>query len=136
VIGVGGRAERTIMRRVLCDVIEPRIEETLNFVNNEIKKSGLSDQLGAGLVLTGGASQMDGVIELSEFIFDMPVRQGRPMHFGGLTDVVSSPGYSTVLGVLLHGAENDKGRGQTISTTSGFLGQISNKLKNFIDEAF
>ncbi|HEX4923392.1 MAG TPA: cell division protein FtsA [Bdellovibrionales bacterium] len=135
--GVGGRAERTIMRRVLCDVIEPRIEETLNFVNNEIKKSGLSERLGAGIVLTGGASQMDGLIELGEFIFDLPVRLGKPMHFGGLTDVVSSPAYSTVLGVLLHGAENDKGKGTTISTTtSGFFGQISNRLKNFIDDAF
>jgi hypothetical protein len=58
------------------------------------------------------------------------------MHFGGLTDVVSSPAYSTVLGILLHGNDNDKGRGQTISNTSGLLGQISNRLKNFIDEAF
>jgi cell division protein FtsA len=134
--GVGGRAERTIMRRILCDVIEPRIEETMNFVNNEIKKSGLSELVGAGIVLTGGASQMDGLIELGEFVFDMPVRLGKPKQFGGLTDVVSSPAYSTVLGVLLHGVENDRSRGQGISTTPGFLGKFSNRLKNFIDEAF
>jgi cell division protein FtsA len=136
VVGVGGRAERTIMRRVLCDVIEPRIEETLNFVNNEIKKSGLGEMLGAGVVLTGGASQMDGLMELGEFAFDMPVRQGKPAHFGGLTDVVSSPNYSTVLGILLHGLENDKNRGTSISTTPGFLRNVSSRLKNFIDDAF
>lgn len=131
--GVGGRAERSIMRRLLCDVIEPRIEETLNFVHNEIQKSGFASLLGAGVVFTGGASQLDGVTELGEFVFDMPTRVGKPTNFGGLTDVVSSPVHSTVLGILSHAAEY----GQTNTRYSAnSISRFSNKLKQLFNDAF
>ncbi len=132
--GVGGRAERTIMRRLLCDVIEPRIEETLNFVNNEIQKSGYASLLGAGVVLTGGASQLDGVTELGDFVFDMPTRLGRPSNFGGLTDVVSSPEHATVLGILNYAAE--AGQSAYVHSGSGLVGRFSTKIKQLFNEAF
>jgi len=135
--GVGGRAERTIMRRLLCDVIEPRVEETLNFINTEIQKSNFAKMMGAGIVLTGGASLMDGMTELSEFIFDMPARVGKPESFGGLKDVVSTPAHSTVLGLLLYGAQQwDSRKSQKTNYTTNVFSQFSNRIKQIIDEAF
>jgi len=131
--GVGGRAERTIMRRLLCDVIEPRIEETLNFVHNEIQRSGFASLLGAGVVLTGGGSQLDGVTELGDFVFDMPTRAGRPTNFGGLTDVVSSAAHTTVLGILYHAAESQPS--QTHSG-AGIMGRFSTRIKQLFNDAF
>ncbi|MGE3973022.1 MAG: cell division protein FtsA [Bdellovibrionales bacterium] len=136
VSGVGGRAERTIMRRLLCDVIEPRVEETLNFINTEVQKSHFSKMLGAGIVLTGGASQMDGLTELSEFIFDMPARLGKPDSFGGLRDVVSTPAHSTVLGLILYGAQMDSRKAHKTTMSTNVLSHFSNKIKQIIDEAF
>jgi len=134
--GVGGRSERTIMRRLLCDVIEPRIEETLNFVNNEIQKSGMANLLGAGIVLTGGASQMDGLNEMGDFVFDMPTRVGRPIHFGGLSDIVSASSYSTVLGLLVYAAEEQKEKGLRVIAGRNIFDRVSTKIRQFIDEAF
>lgn len=132
--GVGGRTERTIMRRLLCDVIEPRIEETLNFVHNEIQRSGFAKLLGAGVVLTGGASQLDGATELGDFVFDMPTRSGRPTNFGGLTDVVSSAAHSTVLGILDFAAENSQPAHTFVG--SGLVGRFSTKIRQLFSDAF
>lgn len=134
--GVGGRAERTILRRLLCDVIEPRVEETLNFINNEIQKSQLTHLLGGGVVLTGGAAQLDGSVELGEFIFDMPVRVGKPRVFGGLTDVVNQPTYSTVLGLMVYGKEQGKSQESTHVISKSFVNKFSNKIKRLIEESF
>jgi len=86
--GVGGRKARVIPRRDLADVIEARAEETLHLVANNIRLSGLQPMLGSGVVLSGGASQLDGLVEMGEFVFDIPVRRGSPGKIGGLTDVV------------------------------------------------
>ncbi len=99
---VGGRESRMVLRKNLCEVIEPRAEETLNLIKSEIIKSGLQSQLGSGMVLTGGASQLDGLVEMGEFIFDIPVRRGIPSRVGGLADVVKSPSLSTAVGLLVY----------------------------------
>ena len=106
--GVGGRKPRAVLRQYLCEVIEPRAEETLHFINNEILKSGYADMIGSGLVVTGGASQLDGLIELGEFVFDVPVRRGTPENVGGLIDIVKNPTYSTAVGLLQYGWEKEK----------------------------
>jgi cell division protein FtsA len=104
--GVGGRKPRAILRRDLCEVIEPRAEETLGLIWNEIRRSGLVNEIGSGLVFTGGACKMDGLIEMGEFIADIPVRRGHPETIGGLTDVVRSPEYSTAVGLLIYALDN------------------------------
>ncbi len=104
--GVGGREARRVSRRLLAEICEPRMEEILDLVDQEIMRSGLKKQIGAGAVLTGGASLIEGLPELAEQILDMPVRIGLPdYHIGGLRDVVNSPIYSTAVGLLLYGAE-------------------------------
>jgi cell division protein FtsA len=104
--GVGGRKPRALLRRDLCEVIEPRAEETMALIWHEIKKSGLVNQLGSGLVLTGGACQLEGLLEMGEFISDIPVRKGMPERVGGLTDIVRSPSHATAVGLLVYGLEN------------------------------
>lgn len=106
--GVGGRKSRVIPRRDLADVIEARAEETLHLVANNIRMSGLQPMLGSGVVLTGGSSQLDGLVEMGEFIFDIPVRKGAPGKIGGLTDVVKGAEYATAVGLLLYALEENK----------------------------
>ena len=101
--GVGGRKPRALLRRDLCEVIEPRAEETMALIWQDIRRSGLVNQIGSGIVLTGGACLLDGLLEMGEFISDIPVRRGTPERIGGLTDVVRSPEFSTGVGLLVYG---------------------------------
>ncbi|MDZ4662118.1 MAG: cell division protein FtsA [Pseudomonadota bacterium] len=104
---VGGRENRMVLRKNLCEILEPRAEETLNLIQNEITKSGLIVHLGSGVVMTGGASLLDGLVEMGEFIFDIPVRRANPANVGGLTDVVKSPMFATAVGLLLYGIKEE-----------------------------
>ena len=104
--GVGGRKPRALLRKDLCEVIEPRAEETLAMIWQEIRRSGLINQIGSGIVLTGGACQLEGLLEMGEFISDIPVRRGIPERIGGLTDIVRSPEFATCVGLLKFGLEN------------------------------
>ena len=100
---VGDRAPRRLARQTLAEVVEPRYEELFTLVQTEIRRSGFEDLIAAGIVLTGGSSKMEGVVELAEEIFHMPVRIGSPGYVTGLSDVVKSPIYSTGVGLLLFG---------------------------------
>ena len=100
---VGGRTPRSVSRQVLCEIIEPRLEEVFQLVRREIGRSGYEDQLLSGVVMTGGSTLLPGMIEMAERIFNEPVRQGVPTNITGLVDVVSSPVYATGTGLLLYG---------------------------------
>ncbi len=104
--GVGERGTRMLSRQTLAEVIEPRIEELYSLVQAELRRSGYEDLLSSGIVITGGSSAMQGMVELGEEIFHMPVRLGTPRYVGGLADVVRTPRYSTGVGLLLYGLEN------------------------------
>lgn len=101
--GVGGRKAREVSRQILGSIIEPRIEEIFSLVEREIKKSGFDDRLTAGIVLTGGTAKMDGIEQLAERIFDLPVKAGIPRGIVGLTDAVSDPIHSAGIGLILYG---------------------------------
>ena len=100
---VGERPSRRLARQTLAEVVEPRYEELLTLIQAELRRSGFEDLVAAGVVLTGGSSKMEGVVELAEEIFHMPVRLGMPQHISGLVDVVKNPIYSTGVGLLLFG---------------------------------
>ena len=137
--GVGGRKARVIPRKDLADVIEARAEETLNLIANDIRMSGLVPLLGSGIVLTGGGSQLDGLVEMGEFIFDIPVRRGSPREIGGLTDVVKSAEFSTAVGLLLYalGTKKNLQQGQNIEVNIGdSLNGFTNKIKDFFGQIF
>lgn len=102
---VGDRPPRDLSRQALAEVVEPRYDELFTLVQAEIRRSGYEQMLAGGIVLTGGTSKMEGVVELAEEIFHMPVRLGAPMHAGGLKDIVRNPIYATGVGLLHYGVK-------------------------------
>ena len=100
---VGDRPPRDLSRQALAEVVEPRYDELFTLVQAELRRSGYEDLLAAGIVLTGGTSKMEGVVELAEEIFHMPVRLGSPQNVSGLSDIVKNPIYSTGVGLLMYG---------------------------------
>lgn len=105
---VGDREPRRLARQTLAEVIEPRFEELLTLVQSELRRSGFEDMCAAGVVLTGGCAKMEGVIDLAEEVFHMPVRVGVPTMVSGLVDVVRNPIYSTGVGLLLYGIKHQQ----------------------------
>ena len=108
---VGGRRPREISRKILCEIIEPRVDEILSLARQEVEKAGLERRIPSGLVLTGGCSSLAGIADLAEEIFEAPVRLGSPCRVGGLQDVVRSPMYATGVGLVLYGCAQSSGRG-------------------------
>lgn len=106
--GVGGRKSRTIPRKELAHIIEARTEECLSMIANNIRASGLQPMLGSGIVMTGGTSSLDGIIEMGEFVFDLPVRRDLPKQVGGLKDVVKTGEFATSIGLLMHAIEQKR----------------------------
>ncbi len=133
---VGGRAPRKVSRKILGEIIEPRMEELFTLVNREIKRLGIDESLAAGIVLTGGASLMEGTIQMAENIFEMPVRIGYPQGVSGLSDIINNPIYSTVVGLVLYGIKN-----RDTNKPGRFRGQhlfnkVVNRMKEWFGEIF
>ena len=105
---VGGRGPRMMPRHKLVEVIEPRVEEIFEFVKKDLVRSGWYDHLAAGVVLTGGATVMEGMAEVGERVLGVPTRRAAPSRIGGLVDVVRSPSYSTGVGLVMFGADQGK----------------------------
>ena len=103
---VGGERVHNTSRKMLAEVIEPRVEEIFDIVRAELRRSGYEDLLPAGIVLTGGATSLPGTTELAERVFGMPSRRGVPRDVGGLSDVVASPAYSTGVGLVKWGMDH------------------------------
>ncbi|MEJ7732580.1 MAG: cell division protein FtsA [Polyangiaceae bacterium] len=102
--GVGGHAPRKVPRRVLSDIVEPRVEEIFAVIRKRIEDTGMLEQLSAGIVLTGGAVLMEGMTEFAEEILGMPVRLGVPVGVRGITQLVAGPQYATGVGLVQYGA--------------------------------
>jgi cell division protein FtsA len=102
--GVGGHAPRKVARRVLSDIIEPRVEEIFSEARRRIEEAGLIEQISAGVVLTGGAVLMEGMVECAEEVLGMPVRLGFPIGVKGIVQLVQGPQYATGVGLVRYGA--------------------------------
>jgi cell division protein FtsA len=130
--GVGDKPPKELSRQALAEVVEPRYDELFTLVQAELRRSGFEDLIAAGIVLTGGSSKMEGVVELAEEIFHMPVSLGSPKHVSGLKDIVRNPIYATGVGLLLYGKQREeemRGRG---GKSSG----VMKRLKNWVSENF
>ncbi len=103
---IGDRAPRRMSRQTLAEVVEPRYEELLTLVHEELRRSGFEHLVAGGIVLTGGSSKMEGLVDLAEEVFHMPVRLGVPQYVTGLVDVVRNPIHATGVGLLLFGQQN------------------------------
>jgi cell division protein FtsA len=103
---VGGRPPRLLSRQILCEIIEPRVAELFEIVQQRLRTTGSEDMIASGVVLTGGTALMEGMQDAAEKYLGMPIRRGAPKNIGGLMDVVNSPIYATGVGLVLYGAEN------------------------------
>ncbi|PRC95200.1 cell division protein FtsA [Solimicrobium silvestre] len=133
--GLGDREPRSMSRQALAAVIEPRVEELFAFVHQVIRESGYEDVLSSGVVLTGGSSMMPGMVEMAEDIFLKPTRIGMPEYQGQLSDVVRSPRYSTVLGLLLE-AKKQYLRGHLVSRQEGSAKAVWQRMKEWFFGTF
>jgi cell division protein FtsA len=107
---VGGRRPREMSRKLLCEILEPRVDEILTLVRQELVKAGLQSRIPSGVVITGGCAALEGMQELAEEIFEVPVRIGVPSRVGGLQDVVRSPMYATAVGLVRYGFGQQNGK--------------------------
>ncbi len=132
---VGDRPPRKLSRQTLAEVVEPRYEELLSLVQAELRKSGFEEMIAAGVVLTGGSSKMEGVVELAEEIFHVPVRLGLPQYVSGLSDVVSNPIHATGVGLLLFGYQN-RDSGTSHLMMEGGLKGLFDRMKSWFQGNF
>ncbi|TMG78065.1 MAG: cell division protein FtsA [Betaproteobacteria bacterium] len=132
--GIGERGTRSLSRQTLAEVIEPRVEELYSLVQQALRDSGFEELLSSGIVLTGGSAVMQGMVELGEEIFHMPVRIGVPRYAGGLADVVRTPRYATAVGLLLEGvAQVHHGK---LSRQSGSVGAVLGRMREWFQRNF
>lgn len=133
---VGGRRPRVLSRQTLCEIIQPRLEELFSLVDREVRRGGYVGRVNGGVVVTGGSSIMEGVPELAEQVFDMPVRRGIPRGVGGLTDVISSPMYATGVGLGLYGAAHRDRRKFRQVTDRNIFDKVVARMKEWFGEIF
>ncbi|HPB58858.1 MAG TPA: cell division protein FtsA [Candidatus Saccharicenans sp.] len=124
------KKSRLLSRQILADIIQPRAEEIFRLVDGDIKRMGYEKSLNSGLVLTGGTALLDGLEEVAEEIFDLPVRRGDPSYIGGLIDRVSTPDYATAVGLILYGYNQIQERGFSRDKKKGFW----TKIKDWFNE--
>jgi cell division protein FtsA len=135
---VGGRAPRTVARSSLCRILEARADETLKLIQKELQEKHFIGKLGSGMVLTGGAAELRGLVEMGDFILDMPVRLGRPSRTGGLADVVSGASFSVAVGLLLYGYAKDRPEivdRESATGVSQQMNEIGRRIKSFFARA-
>jgi len=132
---VGGRSARTISRQILCEIIEPRLDEIFQLIRREIAKSGYDGSLASGAVMTGGSTLLPGMVQMAEEVMGMPARLGVPMHVGGLTDVISSPIYATGVGLVLYGMKRQDKNFFRIRDDNIF-GKVRGRMVDWFSEFF
>ncbi len=135
--GVGGRKSRIVQRKLLADIIEPRVEEIFQLIQREVMKSGYMDLLSGGVVITGGTTIMEGMPEIAEFIFEMPVKRGLPQNIGGLRDIVNSPKFATAVGLVQYGARNvQKGRSKFTIRDKNIYDKVRGSMRSWMKDLF
>ena len=132
--GVGDRPPKKLSREALAGVIEPRVSELFELIQSELRRSGYLEVLSSGIVLTGGSAVIEGMAELGEEIFGMPVRIGMPRYEGSLADVVAQPQYATGMGLLIEGAAQKK-RG-VIARETRNVKQVFERMKSWFEKNF
>ncbi|HWQ37453.1 MAG TPA: cell division protein FtsA [Burkholderiales bacterium] len=133
--GVGDRGPRKLSRQTLAEVIEPRVEELYSLIQAELRRSGFEELLSSGIVITGGSAAMQGMVELGEEVFHMPVRLGLPSYSGALSEVIRNPRYSTAIGLLMAGVQQRQ-RQHIAKMQSGSVKQIFERMRRWFETNF
>jgi cell division protein FtsA len=134
VASMAGRRSRVMPRRVLSEILQPRAEEICHLLWDEIRKAGFERSLNSGIVLTGGGAMLDGMAEIAEQIFDLPVRRGAPEGVGGLADHVASPAYATAVGLVMYAHKN--AQLEPVRAGAGTIGRLTGRLRTLFKDFF
>jgi cell division protein FtsA len=132
---VGGRQPRVLGRPILCEILEPRVEEIFQLVQREIQRCGYEELLASGVVITGGSTLLAGMPELAEEVLGLPVRRGMPRGIGGLVDVVKSPMYATGVGLVVYGAKHQDRRMFRIREDNVYK-KVKGRMREWLEEIF
>ncbi len=135
--GVGGRQPRTLPRRELAEIIQPRMEEILELIDMEIKKNGFEEKAAAGVVLTGGSSLLNGIEQLAEEILQVPIRVGTPRNIVGMVDIINSPKFATGVGLVCFGAKGmASGRPPKFTNEHNIFNRTLERMKEWFSDYF
>jgi cell division protein FtsA len=132
---VAGKGAGTISRQILCEIIEPRLDEIFELVQKEIVKSGLDGALASGIVVTGGSMLLPGAVEMAERCLGLPVRLGVPVHVGGLVDIIDNPVYAAGVGLVLHGVKRQE-RSIFRVRDDKILSKVKHRMSDWLSEFF
>ena len=132
--GMGDRKPRTISRRLLGEILEPRVEELFSLMYQEMVRSGYDDLVSSGVVVTGGSAILPGVPEIVEQVFNMPARIGYPASIGGLKEIVNSPMYATAVGLVLYGANSQQREKRFRIRDTNIFNRIVSRMKRWFTE--
>ena len=133
---VGGRRPRSLSRRILAEILQPRAEEVFQLVSEEITRAGYDRVLNAGIVLTGGAALLPGMAEAAERLFEVPVRLGVPQGLAGLVEPAPGPEHATVLGLALYGVNHPVARTPVFPVSVGPIVRWRESVRQFFAELF
>ena len=131
-----GKPQRTVSRQILCEIIEPRMDEVFQLIRREILKSGYEDYLGSGVVMTGGSMLLPGSLEAAEVAIGCPVRLGTPRHVGGLVDVIANPVYSSAIGLVLYGIKRQERSFFRVREDATILSKVKHRMSDWLSDFF
>jgi cell division protein FtsA len=131
-----GKPQRSVSRQILCEIIEPRMDEVFQLIRREIVKSGYEDYLGSGVVMTGGSMLLPGAIEAAELAIGCPVRLGTPRHVGGLVDVITNPVYSSAIGLVLYGIKRQERSFFRVREDANILSKVKHRMSDWLSDFF
>jgi cell division protein FtsA len=131
-----GKPQRSVSRQILCEIIEPRMDEVFHLIRKEIVKSGYEDYLGAGVVMTGGSMLLPGAVEAAEIAIGVPVRLGTPRHVGGLVDVIANPIYSSAIGLVLYGIKRQERSFFRVREDATILSKVKHRMSDWLSDFF
>ena len=130
---VGGRKSRVMARRAVSELLQPRAEEIVHLLWDEVRKAGFETSLNSGIVLTGGGALLEGMAEIAEQILDLPIRRGVPAGVGGLADHVNSPAFATAVGLVMYAHRNHVGE-VARPVGAGAFGRVAGRLRTLLKE--
>jgi len=132
---IAGKSPGTVSRQILCEIIEPRLDEIFELIQREIAKSGYEGSLASGVVITGGSMLLPGAVEMAERSFGLPVRLGVPTHVGGIVDVINSPAYAAAVGLVLHGMKRQE-RNVYRPRDDKIISKVKHRMSDWLSEFF
>jgi len=132
--GVGGRRPRTLSRQIIGEILEPRVEEIFSLIYSELVRSGYDDQISSGVVVTGGSSELTGITEMAEQIFNAAARVGYPQGVSGLLEVVNKPMYATAVGLVIYGSKTGKKPKKFRIRDSNIFERVLSRMKRWFEE--